>query len=138
MRRNRTYSEMIGFNSFKERFDYLRLDGVVANFTFNGHRYLNQLLYRCPEWKRCRNDIIIRDGGCDLAISDRIITGKLLVHHINPITAADIVDRADCVFDPENLVCVSFDTHNAIHYGDESLIIVGPVARRKNDTCPWR
>lgn len=138
MTRIKTYKELVRLKSFEERFDYLRLDGYVGEMTFNGHRYLNQLLYRCPEWKAIRREVIIRDGGCDLAMEDRVITGRLLVHHMNPITAADIVERADCVFDLENLICVSHNTHNAIHYGDESLIVKGPVVRTKHDTCPWR
>lgn len=136
--RTKRYSEVIRLATFEERYEYLKLNGVVGDMTFNGHRYLNQLLYRCPEWKQVRNRIIVRDAGCDLAMSDRPIGSKLLVHHINPITAADIIEREKCVFDPENLICVSMNTHNAIHYGDSSLLVKGPVVRTKHDTCPWR
>ena len=134
----RTYSEMILLPTFIERFRYLQIGGKVGAETFGYDRYLNQTLYRTAEWKRFRNEIIVRDNGCDLGCDDREIYGKILVHHINPITVEDIVNRHRCVFNLDNVVCVSLDTHNAIHYSDEELLMLGPIERTKNDTCPWR
>lgn len=134
----KTYSEMILLPTFLERFKYLQLSGMVGAETFGFDRYLNQSLYRTSEWKRFRREIIIRDNGCDLGCDDRTIYGKILVHHINPVTVEDIVNRHSCVFDPDNVICVSHDTHNAIHYGDEDLLVLGPIERKPNDTCPWR
>lgn len=135
---SKTYSELMRLDNYLDRFAYLQLNGSVAGETFGGHRYLNQVLYRSPEWKRFRRDMIIRDSGCDLAHSDYPIVGKIMLHHINPITEKDILDRSPNVFDPENVVCVSDITHNAIHYGDENLLPHDPVERRPNDTSPWR
>ena len=134
----RTYSELITIPTFEERFEYLQLKGSVGKDTFGYDRYLNQVLYRSPEWKRLRNQIIIRDGGCDLACDGYDIYGKVLIHHLNPITVEDVLARSRKVFDPDNLVCVSHNTHNAIHYGDMDLLVTGPIIRTKNDTCPWR
>ena len=134
----RTYSELITIPTFEERFEYLQLKGSVGKDTFGYDRYLNQVLYRSPEWKRLRNKIIIRDCGCDLACDGYDIYGKVLIHHLNPITVDDVLARSRKVFDPENLVCVSHSTHNAIHYGDGDLLVTGPIIRTKNDTCPWR
>lgn len=134
----KTYSELITIPTFEERFEYLQLKGSVGKDTFGYDRYLNQVLYRSPEWKRLRNQIIIRDGGCDLACDGYDIYGKVLIHHLNPITVDDVLARSRKVFDPDNLVCVSHNTHNAIHYGDAELLITGPIIRTKNDTCPWR
>lgn len=134
----KTYSELIALPTFKERFKYLQLKGSVGKDTFGHDRYLNQTLYRSPEWKRLRRDIIIRDNGCDLGCEGFDIYGRVLIHHINPITIEDVVSRHPKVFDPENLICVTHDTHNAIHYGDENLLITGPNVRTKNDTCPWK
>lgn len=134
----KTYSEMILLPTFLERFRYLQIGGMVGAETFGFDRYLNQSLYRTAEWKRFRNEIIVRDNGCDLGCDDRTIYGKILVHHINPLTVEDIVNRHSCVFDPDNVICVSLDTHNAIHYGDEELLMLGPIERKPNDTCPWR
>lgn len=138
MRNIKTYSELITLPTFEERFDYLMLNGKVGDLTFNGHRYLNQLLYRCAEWKSVRRRVIIRDKGCDLACEGYDILGNVLVHHINPITIEDISSRKHCVFDLENLISTSLDTHNAIHYGDDSILLKQPITRTKNDTCPWR
>lgn len=139
MRTNtKTYSELIKIPTYEERFQYLQLKGAVGTDTFGYDRYLNQILYNSPEWKRLRNQIIIRDNGCDLGCEGYEIYGRILIHHLNPITVEDVVSRNPIVFDPENLVCVSHNTHNAIHYGDESLLILAPVERTKNDTCPWR
>lgn len=134
----RTYSELITIPTFEERFEYLQLKGSVGKDTFGYDRYLNQVLYRSPEWKRLRNQIIIRDDGCDLACDGYDVYGKVLIHHLNPITVEDVLTRSRKVFDPDNLVCVSHNTHNAIHYGDVDLLVTGPIIRTKNDTCPWR
>ena len=134
----RTYSELITIPTFEERFEYLQLKGSVGKDTFGYDRYLNQVLYRSPEWKRLRNQIIIRDAGCDLACDGYDIYDKVLIHHLNPITVEDVLARSRKVFDPDNLVCVSHNTHNAIHYGDVDLLVTGPIIRTKNDTCPWR
>ena len=134
----RTYSELITIPTFEERFEYLQLKGSVGKDTFGYDRYLNQVLYRSPEWKRLRNQIIIRDGGCDLACDGYDIYDKVLIHHLNPITVEDVLARSRKVFDPDNLVCVSHSTHNAIHYGDVDLLVTGPIIRTENDTCPWR
>ena len=134
----KSYSELITLPTFEERFEYLRLNGTVGSETFGHDRYLNQTLYRSPEWKRFRHKIIIRDNGCDLACEGYEIYEKILIHHINPITVKNILERNPMVFDPENVVCTILNTHNAIHYGDDSLIIKAPIQRNKNDTCPWR
>ena len=134
----RTYSELITIPTFEERFEYLQLKGSVGKDTFGYDRYLNQVLYRSPEWKRLRNQIIIRDDGRDLACDGYDVYGKVLIHHLNPITVEDVLARSRKVFDPDNLVCVSHNTHNAIHYGDVNLLATGPIIRTKNDTCPWR
>ena len=134
----RTYAELITIPTFEERFEYLQLKGSVGKDTFGYDRYLNQVLYSSPEWKRLRNQIIIRDGGCDLACDGYDIYDKVLIHHLNPITVEDVLARSRKVFDPDNLVCVSHNTHNAIHYGDVDLLVAGPIIRTKNDTCPWR
>lgn len=133
----RTYSEAILYPDFERRFNYLKLDGIVAHSTFGGHRFLNQALYGSDEWRHVRRSVILRDDGCDLAIPDRPIRGRILVHHINPITQDDILNRASIVFDLDNLITVSFETHNALHYGDYSLISKDVVIRRPNDTAPW-
>ena len=134
----KTYSELITIPTFEERFEYLQLKGQVGKDTFGYDRYLNQVLYRSPEWKRLRNQIIIRDCGCDLACDGYDIYDKVLIHHLNPITVEDVLARSRKVFDPDNLVCVSHNTHNAIHYGDVDLLVTGPIIRTKSDTCPWR
>lgn len=136
--RIKTYSELITIPSFLERYRYLKLGGSIGEETFGFDRYLNQTLYRSPEWKRFRRDIIIRDNGMDLAFDGYEIVGKILVHHINPLTIQDVIRRDPKIFDPENVICTSLNTHNAVHYGDESLLMLEPVVRTKNDTCPWR
>lgn len=134
----RTYSELITFPTFEERFEYLRLDGRVGETTFGFDRYLNQMFYKDPEWLRVRNEVIIRDNGCDLGIEDHEIRGRILVHHMNPIRSEDILERSKFLLDPEYLICVMKNTHDAIHYGDSNLLIKSPIERRQNDTCPWR
>ena len=133
----RTYSELITIPTFEERFEYLKLNGSVGLETFGHDRYLNQILYNSPEWRRFRPEIIVRDNGCDLACEGYEIFGKILIHHINPITAKDILNRNPKVFDPENVITTVHNTHNAIHYGDENLLITAPIERSRNDTCPW-
>ena len=135
---SKTYSELIKLPTFDERFEYLKLGGAVGEDTFAHHRYLNQALYRSEEWKRCRRQIIIRDNGCDLACEGFEIPVRILIHHINPITIDDVLHRRSIVFDPENLITTSHQTHNAIHYGNIDLLATSPVVRQKNDTCPWR
>lgn len=134
----KTYSELVTIPTFEERFKYLQLKGVVGKDTFGFDRYLNQRFYRSAEWKRIRDQVIIRDCGCDLGIEDRVIYGKILIHHMNPISEIDIVRATEFLLNPEYLICVTHNTHNAIHYGDEDLLVKGPVIRTKNDTCPWK
>lgn len=134
----RTYSELCQLSTFEERFDYLRLNGSVGKDTFGFDRYLNQQFYRSSEWKRIRDRVILRDNGCDLGVEGYEIRGRILIHHINPISVEDIHTMSDLLMNPEYLICVSHRTHNAIHYGDESLIITAPIERTQNDTCPWR
>lgn len=134
----RTYSELITFPTFQERYQYLRLDGTVGEETFGFDRYLNQIFYRSDEWKAIRDQVIIRDNGCDLGIEGREIYSRILIHHMNPITKEDILAHSDMLLNPEYLICTTKKTHDAIHYGDESLLLQEPVARTKNDTCPWR
>ena len=134
----RTYSELITLPTFEERYQYLRLNGRVGEETFGFDRWLNQKFYKDPEWLRIRDEVIIRDNGCDLAIPGREIYSRILIHHMNPITKDDILQRSKYLLDPEYLICTIKNTHDAIHYGDENLLIKGPVERKPNDTCPWR
>lgn len=134
----RTYSELIKLPTFIERFEYLRLDGIIGEETFGFDRYLNQLFYKSKEWLRIRDEVIVRDNGCDLAIPDREIHGRIIVHHMNPINIEDVLYRKKDILDPEFLVCTIKNTHDAIHYGDSDLLITEPIERTKNDTCPWR
>ena len=134
----RTYSEMILLPTYEERYRYLRLGGKVGQETFGFDRWLNQQFYKDPEWLESRDWVIIRDCGCDLAIPDREIKTKILVHHMNPITKEDILRRTKFLLDPEYLICTIKSTHDAIHYGDESKLITAPIERRPNDTCPWK
>lgn len=134
----KTYSELIKLPTFEERYRYLRLSGRVGKDTFGFDRYMNQNFYRSAEWKRIRDEVIVRDNGCDLGIEDRIIHGRILIHHMNPITDRDILDLTDFLLDPEYLICVTHTTHNAIHYGDEDLLVTNPIVRTRNDTCPWK
>lgn len=134
----RTYSELSKLTTFEERYRYLKIGGRVGEETFGYERYLNQILYRSPRWKSVRNKVILRDLGCDLGIEGYDIQGRVLVHHMNPITLEDIENNNEDVFDPEFLISTTHNTHNAIHYGDESLLILAPVIRVPNDTCPWK
>ena len=134
------YSELIKIPTFEERFEYLKLDGAVGDFTFNGKRQLNQVLYRSPEWKSFRREIAIRDDGCDLAHPDHRVYGstRLIIHHINPLTIEDILERRPCVFDKENVILTTHNTHEAIHYSNADILFTEPIERKPNDTCPWR
>ena len=135
----RTYSELSKLKTFRERYEYLKLDGTVGEKTFGFDRYINQMFYKSEEWKRIRNYVITRDNGCDLGIQDRkIIDSVILVHHMNPITKEDIINKNKILLDPEYLITTIKPTHNAIHYGDESLLNEDLVIRSKNDTCPWK
>lgn len=135
----KTYSELLRLPTFEERFRYLQLcDGRVGEDTFGFDRYLNQQFYRSKEWKRLRDELIIRDNGCDLGIDGREIYGRIIIHHMNPITKNDLIDQTEFLMNPEYLICTTHNTHNAIHYGDESLLITEPIERSKNDTCPWK
>lgn len=138
--RIKTYSELIQLPTFLERFRYLQLKGAIGRETFGHDRYVNQILYQqSPEWRTTRRDVIVRDNGCDLGCEGFNIVGQpILVHHINPITLDDILNRDPKVLDPENLISTCLATHNAIHYGSEKNLIIAPVERTKNDTCPWK
>ena len=134
----RTYSEMITLKTYEERFDYLKIGGRVGLETFGYDRYLNQILYNTKQWKKFRREIIIRDNACDLACEGYEINYRILVHHINPITVEDIINRNPMIFDLENAITTTHRTHNAIHYGDKNLLVLQPMERTPNDTCPWR
>ena len=134
----RTYTDLIKFETFEERYEYLRLDGTVGADTFGFDRYLNQVFYRSQRWKKVRDAVIIRDNGCDLGVEGRGIYGRIIIHHMNPITIEDIQRESKFLLDPEFLICTVHNTHNAIHYGDSNLLIKAPIERRKNDTCPWK
>lgn len=134
----RTYSELISFPTFLERYKYLEIGGAVGKETFGWDRYLNQVLYHSDEWRQFRHTIIVRDEGNDLACEGFKLYGKILIHHINPITVEDVLNRDLKIFDPENVITTCLNTHNAIHYGGESLLIQGPIVRTPNDMCPWR
>lgn len=139
MKTIRTYSELITLPTYIERFDYLKLGGRVGVDTFGFDRHINQNLYqRNPRWKNARDIVIIRDNGCDLGMEGYEIHGKIIVHHMNPITLDDILNDRDWIYDPEFLICTVHNTHNAIHYGDERLLMTAPIERTKFDTCPWK
>ena len=134
----RTYSELILLPTFKERFEYLKLSGKVGEDTFGFDRYLNQKFYRTSEWKHVRDQVIVRDLGRDLGLEGYDIYGRIIIHHMNPMSASDIIKHSAWILDPEQLICTSFSTHNALHYGDLNLVAKEPTIRRPNDTCPWR
>lgn len=134
----RCYSELISLPTYKERFEYLKLNGQVGKDTFGFDRYINQNFYRSQEWKRVRDKVILRDNGCDLGVEGYEIYGRILIHHMNPITITDIETMSEYLTNPEYLICATHNTHNAIHYGDGSLICTGPIERKPNDTCPWK
>ena len=134
----RTYSELVELPTFEERYQYLRLDGKVGQETFGFDRWLNQKFYKDPECLKIRDEVIIRDNGCDLGVEGREIHSRILIHHMNPITTEDIVKRSRYLLDPEYLICTMKRTHDAIHYGDINLLPRAPIERKKNDTCPWK
>lgn len=135
----RTYSQLVKLPTFEERFEYLKLDGIVGGDTFGFDRYLNQKFYRSVEWKRIRDQVILRDNGCDLGIEDRQLFDRIVIHHMNPMNVGDLVNHMDLLMNPEFLICTSHDTHNAIHYGDDSKLTKSKlVERTPNDTCPWK
>lgn len=136
--RIKRYSELIQLPTFKERYEYLKLDGRVGEDTFGFDRYLNQIFYRSQKWKRIRNQVIVRDNGCDLGIEGYEINERILIHHMNPVSLKDIEEETEFLLDPEYLISTTHNTHNAIHYGDSGLLVLDPIVRTKNDTCPWR
>ena len=133
----RTYTELRQLPTFEERFKYLKLGAQVAAETFGFDRWVNQRFYRSPEWRKVRRDVIIRDEGRDLGVEGYELQNGIYVHHINPMLPKDIVDASEWILNPEYLICVSFNTHNAIHYGDENLL-PKVIERKPNDTCPWK
>lgn len=134
----RTYHELIALPTFKERFEYLKLSGSVGKQTFGFERYLNQKFYQSVEWKQIRDKIITRDRGCDLAMDGYDIVGRIYIHHMNPIEVDDIREATEYLLNPDYLITTTHDTHNAIHYGDGSLLVTEPIERKPNDTCPWK
>lgn len=137
--RIRCYTDLSQLQTFEERFEYLRLNGVVGRDTFGFDRIFNQRFYTSPEWRRVRDAVIVRDNGCDLGVIGHEIYGqRIIIHHLNPFRLEDLEKRADVLLDPEFLITTIHSTHNAIHYGDESQILTGPIVRTRNDTCPWR
>lgn len=134
----RCYSELIKLPTFKERYEYLKLDGRVGEETFGFDRYINQRFYRSDEWLSLRDHIITRDLGCDLGIKDMEIYGRIIIHHMNPITKHDIINRTKFLLDPEYLITTVKSTHDAIHYGNTVFLGQAPIERKPNDTCPWK
>lgn len=134
----KSYSEMLHYSTFEDRFKYLALHGLVGLDTFGFDRYMNQMLYKSKEWQQIRYKVIVRDNGCDLGIPDRAIFSNIVIHHINPISPDDIKLGTSALFDLENLISVSPNTHRAIHYSDENLLVRDPIVRTKNDTIPWK
>lgn len=134
----RTYTELMQYQTFMERYRYLKLGGKVGEETFGFDRYLNQQFYKSREWRKIRDEVIIRDGACDLGIPDREIPSRIIIHHMNPITKYDIINQTEFLLNPEYMICTIKRTHDAIHYGDEDLLFDGFVERSPNDTCPWR
>ena len=134
----KSYKEMSRLKTFEERYNYLRLKGAVGQDTFGFDRFINQQFYRSAEWNRVRNEVIVRDNGCDLGVPDRPIHGRIIIHHMNPIKKEDFDQNPDYLLNSDYLVCVSHNTHNAIHYGDENLLPKEWTPRQPNDTCPWR
>lgn len=137
--RIRSYTELSRLKTFEERYNYLRLKGRVGADTFGFDRVFNQMFYRSVEWKSVRNSVIARDNGCDLGAPGHEIYGqRIIIHHLNPISLDDIRDSTEFLLNPEYLITTVHSTHNAIHYGDDGLLLTSPIERRKNDTCPWR
>lgn len=134
----KTYNEMRQLKTFEDRFKYLQLKGDVGEDTFGFDRWINQKFYRSVEWRQVRDKVIIRDDGCDLGDPDRPIQGRIIIHHMNPLTKDDIDQNPDFILNPDYLICVSHNTHNALHYGDENLLPKKWEPRTPNDTCPWK
>lgn len=134
----RTFKELDRCKTFEERYEYLRLKGEVGQDTFGFDRYINQMFYKSAEWKRVRDQVIVRDNGCDMGDDEHPIMGRIIIHHMNPIRKEDFDDNPDYLLNPDYLVCVSHNTHNAIHYGSINLLPREPIERKPNDTCPWR
>ena len=135
----RTYDELVKLETFEERYEYLKLGGTVGEDTFGFDRYLNQIFYKSKEWLAIRNYVITRDGGCDLGVPGHEIVGeRIMIHHINPITKEDILNRSEFLLDPKYLITTIKRTHDAIHYGNSDMLYQDPVVRTKNDTCPWK
>lgn len=134
---SRSYNKLIKLKTFIERYEYLKIRGIVGEETFGFDRYLNQILYSSNKWKKTRDSIIIRDNACDLAMDNYSITSRILIHHINPITVKDVELDRDILYDHDNLVCTSMLTHNSIHFGDKLTTINLSIDRKPNDTCPW-
>lgn len=134
----RSYSELRRLKTFEERYQYLRIGGLVGESTFGFERFLNQQMYTSQKWKLARNKVILRDNGCDLGIEGHDIMDRIIIHHMNPLTREQFHEPDESMFDPEFLICVSNPTHLAIHYGDASLLERGPAVRRPNDMCPWK
>ena len=134
----RCYSDLIKIDDFVGRYNYLRLGGRVGSDTFGYERYLNQFFYKSQEWKHIRDLVIVRDNACDLGIEGSELSSRIYIHHMNPISAKDLEQRTDLLLNPEYLITVSFETHQAIHFGDEHLLMKDPIVRTKYDTCPWR
>lgn len=133
----RCYQDLLKIKTFEERFEYLKLSGKVGEETFGFDRWLNQVFYRTGEWQRLRDEVIVRDMGCDLGLEDYPIPGRVIIHHMNPVYLEDIVNRSDLLLNPDYLICTSHNTHNAIHYGDQNLLPKKPVERRPGDTKLW-
>lgn len=134
----RTYHELNHLQSFEERFEYLKLGGCIGEDIFGFDRFLNQQFYRSQKWKTIRDQVIVRDNGCDLGLDGFNIYGKIIIHHMNPIRVEDILDVTDYLLNPDYLICTSLETHNAIHYGNFDNLSKMPIQRTKNDMCPWR
>lgn len=139
-RKSKTYSELLALDTFSERFEYLRTKSRIGEETFGAFRYLNQALYTSEEWKSFRRKIILRDNGCDLGCDDRPYSDReiVIIHHINPLTKEQILNRDPCIFDPENVISCRDSTHKALHYGSLENVEVAVIERKPNDTCPWR
>ena len=134
----RSYSELIKLPTFETRFNYLALNGSVGEETFGFDRWMNQRFYNSKEWQSIRDFVIIRDGGCDLGLEGYDIMDRILIHHMNPVSSMDLINVTEILTNPEYLICVSHNTHNAIHYGDASLLAADPIERKPGDTCPWK
>lgn len=134
----RTFTELSNLQTFEDRFRYLQLNGTVGKETFGFDRFINQEFYRSTEWKAVRDLVVLRDNGCDLGAEGREIYGKIYIHHMNPVNPKDIQTKSEFLLNPEYLITTTHATHNAIHYGDETLLIKAPVNRSKYDTCPWK